>query len=64
MQQQYSGTAGRTENCQVGVFLAYASDRGHALVARELYLLQSWTDDQDRCQEAGIPDEAGFATKA
>jgi SRSO17 transposase len=64
VQRQYSGTAGRTENCQIGVFLAYASARGHALIDRELYLPASWTDDRDRCRAAGIPDEAQFATKA
>jgi SRSO17 transposase len=63
VQRQYSGTAGRTENCQVGVFLAYASRFGHALIDRELYLPQSWTDDPDRCRAAGIPEEAGFTTK-
>jgi SRSO17 transposase len=63
VQRQYSGTAGRTENCQVGVFLAYASAHGHALVDRELYLPRSWTEDRDRCREAGIPDETEFATK-
>ena len=63
VQRQYSGTAGRTENCQVGVFLAYASARGHALIDRELYLPQSWTGDRDRCRAAGIPDEVEFATK-
>jgi SRSO17 transposase len=63
VQRQYSGTAGRTENCQVGVFLAYASPRGHALIDRELYLPQSWTGDRDRCRAAGIPDEIEFATK-
>ncbi|WP_181725756.1 IS701 family transposase, partial [Nocardia gipuzkoensis] len=63
VQRQYSGTAGRTENCQIGVFLAYASGHGHALVDRELYLPESWTDDRDRCRAAGIPDEVGFATK-
>ena len=52
VQRQYSGTAGRTENCQVGVFLAYASVHGHALIDRELYLPQSWTGDPDRCREA------------
>jgi len=55
VQRQYSGTAGRTGNCQVGVFLTYASARGHALIDRELYLPQSWTGDPDRCREAGIP---------
>jgi SRSO17 transposase len=63
VQRQYSGTAGRTENCQVGVFLAYASARGHALIDRELYLPQSWTEDPDRCREAGIPAETEFAGK-
>jgi SRSO17 transposase len=63
VQRQYSGTAGRTENCQIGVFLAYASRHGHALVDRELYLPESWTADRDRCRAAGIPDEVGFATK-
>jgi SRSO17 transposase len=63
VQRQYSGTAGRTENCQVGTFLAYASARGHALIDRELYLPQSWIEDRDRCRAAGIPDEVEFATK-
>jgi SRSO17 transposase len=48
VQRQYSGTAGRTENCQVGTFLAYASAHGHALIDRELYLPRSWADDRDR----------------
>jgi len=63
VQRQYSGTAGRTENCQAGVFLAYASAHGHALIDRELYLPQSWTDDPERCRAAGIPPEVEFATK-
>ena len=63
VQRQYSGTAGRTENCQVGVFLAYASAHGHALIDRELYLPQSWIDDPQRCRAAGIPDGVEFATK-
>src|SRR6266480_2181335 len=63
VQRQYSGTAGRTENCQVGVFLAYASVHGHALIDRELYLPQSWTGNRDRCRAAGIPDEVEFTTK-
>jgi SRSO17 transposase len=63
VQRQYSGTAGRTENCQVGVFLAYATARGHALIDRELYLPQSWADDRDRCAAAGIPGQVEFATK-
>lgn len=63
VQRQYSGTAGRTENCQVGTFLAYASVKGRALIDRELYLPASWTDDRERCREAGVPDEVLFATK-
>ena len=61
--RQYSGTAGRIENCQIGVFVAYATSEGAALIDRELYLPKEWTQDQDRCREAGIPDETGFATK-
>lgn len=61
--RQYSGTAGRVENCQVAVFLAYRSSRGHALIDRQLYLPAAWTEDRDRCRAAGIPDEVGFATK-
>jgi SRSO17 transposase len=61
--RQYSGTAGRLENCQIGVFLAYASCHGHTLLDRELYLPKEWTDDRERCQLAGIPDEQMFATK-
>nr|WP_329529401.1 transposase [Streptomyces sp. NBC_01462] len=54
---------GRTENCQIGVFAAYASVKGHALVDRELYLPKSWTEDRDRCRAARIPDERAFVTK-
>ncbi|AXX28978.1 IS701 family transposase [Actinosynnema pretiosum subsp. pretiosum] len=61
--RQCSGTAGRIENSQIGVFLAYASDRGRALVDRELYLPKEWTADRSRCREAGVGDEVGFATK-
>jgi SRSO17 transposase len=61
--RQYSGTAGRIENCQIGVFLAYASTHGHTLLDRELYLPKAWTDDRERCRSAGIPDERAFATK-
>jgi SRSO17 transposase len=63
VQRQYSGTAGRTENSQIGTFLAYASTAGRALIDRELYLPASWTDDRDRCRAAGIADEVPFATK-
>jgi SRSO17 transposase len=61
--RQYSETAGRVENCHIGVFLGYASALGHALLDRELYLPQEWTDDRERCRQAGIPDARGFATK-
>jgi len=63
VQRQYSGTAGRVENCQLGVFCAYVTGRGRALVDRELYLPKCWTDDRDRCRRAAVPDEAQFATK-
>jgi SRSO17 transposase len=63
VQRQYSGTAGRTENCQIGVFAAYASAKGRALVDRELYLPRSWTDEPDRCRTARIPESRSFATK-
>lgn len=61
--RQYSGTAGRIENSQIGVFLAYASRYGHTLLDRELYLPAGWTDDRERCRSAGIPDDRAFATK-
>ena len=61
--RQYSGTAGRIENSQIGVFLAYRSKHGHALIDRELYLPKVWTDDRERCREAGIPANVAFATK-
>jgi SRSO17 transposase len=61
--RQYSGTAGRVENCQIGVFLTYASPQGHVLLDRELYVPQAWTHDQERCARAGIPEERTFATK-
>jgi SRSO17 transposase len=63
VQRQYTGTSGKIDNCQLGVFLAYASPRGHALIDRELYLPTSWTDDPERCAAAGIPAETEFATK-
>src|SRR5947209_18168151 len=61
--RQYSGTAGRRENSQMGVFLLYASSKGAALIDRALYLPEEWTQDGVRCREAGIPDEVEFATK-
>jgi hypothetical protein len=63
VQRQYSGTAGRTENCQVGVFLAYATGRGRTLIDRRGYLPTSWTDDRERCRRAGIDETVGFETK-
>jgi SRSO17 transposase len=61
--RQYTGTSGKIDNCQIGVFAAYATGRGRALVDRELYLPKAWTSDRDRCRTAKIPDERGFATK-
>jgi SRSO17 transposase len=61
--RQYTGTAGRIENAQVGVFLAYACRHGTAFLDRALYLPKEWTDDPDRCQKAGIPEGTAFATK-
>jgi SRSO17 transposase len=61
--RQYSGTVGKVDNCQIGVFLSYASPLGHALLDRELYLPQEWTDDRERCRQAGIPEDRRFATK-
>jgi SRSO17 transposase len=61
--RQYSGTAGRIENAQVGVFLAYAGAKGQALIDRALYLPKEWTDDPKRCRAAGVPDRVTFATK-
>jgi SRSO17 transposase len=63
VQRQSSGTAGRVENSQIGVFLAYASRHGHALIDRALYLPERWTADRVRCEQAGIPEAVGFATK-
>ncbi|MGC4004899.1 MAG: IS701 family transposase [Pirellulales bacterium] len=63
VKRQYSGTAGRIENCQVGVFLAYRSQRGHALVDRALYLPREWADDASRRAEAKVPESIAFATK-
>lgn len=62
--RQYCGTLGKIANCQVGVFLAYVSAQGHALVDKALYLPEAWTSDRQRCREAGVPDELGYQTKA
>jgi SRSO17 transposase len=61
--RQYTGTAGRIENAQVGVFLGYATRNGRALLDRELYLPKEWAADADRRTEAGVPKAVGFATK-
>jgi len=65
--RQYSGTLGRTDNCQVGVFLAYASSKGHTLIDRRLYLMQEWFEDSDEAQRrrarARVPEDLQFKTK-
>jgi SRSO17 transposase len=61
--RQYTGTTGKIDNCQIGVFCAYATDTGRALIDRELYLPRAWVDDRDRARAAGIGDDVGFATK-
>jgi SRSO17 transposase len=61
--RQYSGTAGRIENCQIGVFLAYARRQSHALLDCALYMPQAWTNDRERCKRAGLPEQHPFATK-
>jgi SRSO17 transposase len=61
--RQYCGTLGKVENCQVGVFLAYGSRRGHALIDRRLYLPEAWAGDAERRRAAKIPDEVPFLTK-
>ena len=63
VQRQYSGTAGRIENCQIGVFLTYASQGQHTLLDRELYLPKSWTQEPERCRAAHVPEEVVFTTK-
>ncbi|MBL1218422.1 MAG: IS701 family transposase [Planctomycetes bacterium] len=63
VQRQYSGTAGRIENCQIGVFLALCGSRGRALIDRALYLPKGWCQDRVRLREAGVPTSVHFATK-
>ena len=62
--RQYSGTLGKVANCQVGVFLAWASEQGHALVDKALYLPREWTEDRDRCRAAGVPETITYRSKA
>ncbi|MEX5721780.1 IS701 family transposase [Geodermatophilus maliterrae] len=61
--RQYTGTTGKIDNCQIGVFCAYATPAGRALIDRELYLPRAWTDDRERARAAGIDDAVPFATK-
>jgi SRSO17 transposase len=63
VKRQYCGTAGKRENCQVGVFLAYASPMGRTFLDRELYLPEEWAQDAERREEAGVPESVTFATK-
>jgi SRSO17 transposase len=63
VQRQYSGTAGKTENCQLGVFLTYATGQGHVFLDRRLYLPENWCDDPERRAEAKIPEDVVFQTK-
>ena len=63
VQRQYSGTAGRIENCRIDVSLAYASAKGRILLERELYLPQVWAGDESRRREAGVPEDVAFQTK-
>ena len=62
--RQYCGRLGKVANCQAGMFLAYVSPLGRALVDKGLYLPESWTSDQDRCEAAGVPEERqGYRSK-
>ena len=63
VKRQYSGTAGRIENCQIGVFLCYATESGAAFVDRSLYLPREWAENAERRRKAGVPEEVSFATK-
>jgi SRSO17 transposase len=63
VKRQYSGTAGRIENCQIGVFLTYASTKGHSPIDRRLYMPKEWVDDPERRKKAGVPEDLTFQTK-
>jgi SRSO17 transposase len=63
VKRQYSGTAGRVENCQIGVFLTYCGTKGYTVLDRGLYLPKEWVEDKARCREAGIPEDVSFRTK-
>jgi SRSO17 transposase len=62
VQRQHTGSAGKITNCQIGVFAAYVSDRGHAFIDRRLYLPKSWTDRPERLRAAHVPEDVRFAT--
>src|ERR1700720_53989 len=61
--RQYTGSAGKVTNCQIGVFAAYVSRHGHGFIDRALYLPKEWTDDPKRMKAAHVPDDESFATK-
>ena len=61
--RQYTGTAGKIENCQIGVFLSYASEKGHCPIDRRLYIPENWIHDSKRLREAGVPEGVDFRTK-
>jgi SRSO17 transposase len=61
--RQYCGATGKIDNCQVAVYLAYAAPQGHTLLDTRLYLPADWTEDPERCREAGVPDQVVFRTK-
>src|SRR5215210_4259581 len=61
--RQYTGSAGKITNCQIGVFAAYVSDKGHAFIDRRLYLPKAWAGDPARMRAAHVPEAIGFATK-
>jgi len=63
VKRQYTGTVGKVANCQIGVFLTYASTRGHSAIDRRLYIPKEWIEDTERRKEAGVPKEAKFQTK-
>ena len=63
VQRQYTGTSGQIDNCQLGVFLVYATPKSYAFIDRELYLPKPWIESPQRCQQAHVPDATRFMTK-
>lgn len=63
VKRQYSGTAGKVDNCQIGVFLSYATPKGNVFLDRRLYLPEEWCEDQERRAKAKIPDDVEFQSK-